>query len=126
MKAGTPNDSFGCIPLESVIECVCIVRIPWQVVGKRWPAACSDAGDDPKDDDSTTGFVINNQVEPSEELLPVVPDEVEETVRGEGWRCGCACMSQASEQLEAAMDAKEVKAWGCASHQQCSLTGLVQ
>ena len=67
---------------------------------------------DPKDDDSTTRFVVNNLVgPPPEELLPVVPDEVMETVREEsiGMRLR---PSQASMRLEAAMAAKEVEAWG--------------
>ena len=117
-RAGAPNDSFGCIPLESVIERVCIVRIPRRVVGKRGSAACSDAKD-PKDDDSTTRFVINSLVgPPPEELLPVVPDEVAEIVREERMQKRLR-PSQASERLEAAMAAQEVEAWGWAPRQQC-------
>ena len=110
-KTGAPGDSFGFIPLESVIERVCVVRIPRQVVAKRGSAVSFDATD-PKDDDSTTRFVVNNLVgPPPEELLPVVPDEVMETVREEsiGMRLR---PSQASMRLEAAMAAKEVEAWG--------------
>ena len=82
-KTGAPGDSFGFIPLESVIERVCVVRIPRQVVAKRGSAVSFDATD-PKDDDSTTRFVVNNLVgPPPEELLPVVPDEVMDSLRGD-------------------------------------------
>jgi hypothetical protein len=96
--------------LESVIERVCVVRIPRQVVAKRGSAVSFDA----KDDDSTTRFVVNNLVgPPPEELLPVVPDEVMETLAVREERIGMRLRpSQASMRLEAAMAAKEVEAWG--------------
>lgn len=52
-------------------------------MGKRGAADAQPV--DPKDDDKTSQFVLNNLVgPPPEELLPVVPDEVAEAVREEG------------------------------------------
>ena len=108
-KAGAPSDSFGCIPLESIIERLCIVRIPRKVLGKRGSAGSETI--DPKDDDKTTRFVVNTLVgPPPEELIPVVPDDVEETVRDER-REHKLRPSEASLQLEDAMDAKAFRAW---------------
>ena len=92
-------------------------------MGKHGSTACSDAKD-PKDDDSTTRFVINSLVgPPPEELLPVVPDEVAEIVREERMQMRLR-PSQASERLEAAMAAQEVEALGLGSS-PAVLTGLV-
>ncbi|GIL49624.1 hypothetical protein Vafri_5867 [Volvox africanus] len=105
-KAGVPADSYGCIPLETVIERVCIVRIPKQVAGKRGSAAGTDA----RDDGITTRFVLNTLVgPPPEELLPVVPDEVAYSVRQERKEQGLR-PSQASIKLAALMAAEEFKA----------------
>lgn len=109
-KAGAPSYSFGCIPLESIIERVCIVRIPQKVLGKRGCAGTEMI--DAKDDDKTSRFLVNNLVgPPPEELIPVVPDEVVQIVREETMELRL-CPSQASLQLEDAMDAKDLKAWG--------------
>ncbi|GLI62856.1 hypothetical protein VaNZ11_005585 [Volvox africanus] len=110
-KPGAPHASFGCIPLESVIERVCIVRTPRPIVGKRGASDMKPV--DPKDDDKTSQFVLNNLVgPPPEELLPVVPDEVAEAVREEGMGMQSLRPCQVSVRLGAAMAAMEVKAWG--------------
>ncbi|GLI67085.1 hypothetical protein VaNZ11_011287 [Volvox africanus] len=112
-KPGAPHASFGYIPLESVIERVCIVRTLRPIVGKR---GASDMLVDPKDDDKTSQFVLNNLVgPPPEELLPVVPDEVAEAVREEGMGMQLR-PCQVSMRLGAAMAAMEVKAWGWEPH----------
>ncbi|GIM15903.1 hypothetical protein Vretimale_18636 [Volvox reticuliferus] len=108
-RPGAPSESYGCIPLEAVcIERVCIVRIPRQVAGKRGSAGA--AGTDARDDEITSQFVLNTLVgPPPEELLPVVPDEIADTVRQEVKELGL-CPSQASARLAAVMAAEECKA----------------
>lgn len=92
--------------MESIIERVCIVRIPRKVVGKRGSEMI-----DPKDDDKTTRFVVNTLVgPPPEDMIPVVPDDVAETVRDERREYRLR-PSEASLQLEDAMDAKAFMAW---------------
>jgi len=120
-KAGAPSYSFGCIPLESVIERVCIVRIPRKVVGKRGCGGIKMI--DPMDDDKTSRYLVNNLVgPPPEELIPVVPEDVAEIVREETMELKL-CPSQASLQLEDAMDAEDFKAWGWTPHSEV-LTGI--
>ncbi|GLI67030.1 hypothetical protein VaNZ11_011208 [Volvox africanus] len=109
-KPGAPHASFGCIPLESVIERVCIVRTPRPIVGKRGASDMKLV--DPKDDDKTSQCTLNKLVgPPPEELLPEVPDEVAEAVREEGMGMQLR-PCQVSVRLGAAMAAMEVKAWG--------------
>ncbi|GLI60876.1 hypothetical protein VaNZ11_003094 [Volvox africanus] len=105
-KPGAPHASCGCIPLESVIERVCIFRTPRPIVGKRGASDMKPV--DPKDDDKTSQFVLINLVgPPAEELLPVVAEAVREEGMGMQLR---PC--QVSVRLGAAMAAMEVKAWG--------------
>jgi len=81
---GKPKAAFGCIPLETVLQRVCIVRVPHLPVGKpaksRRGASVSKGGR--STDNGGPGFVLNDLVElPPDDLIPVVKEELVDVVR---------------------------------------------
>lgn len=84
---GKPASSFGCIPLETVIARVCIVRVPQAPAGKRGGAASSVKPAAGGDDDRGSRFVLNDLVGvPPDDLLPVVREDVVEELKERGLR----------------------------------------
>ncbi|EFJ42076.1 hypothetical protein VOLCADRAFT_107388 [Volvox carteri f. nagariensis] len=70
-RSGQPAASFGCIPLETVLQRVCIVRVPPKGKGAQAPSASGKGG---KSRRVATG---NSK----DDLIPVVSEEVMDEVR---------------------------------------------
>ena len=81
---GKPSAAFGCIPLETVLQRVCIIRVPHLLVGKSAKSrrGASESKGGRSTDDGGPSFVLNDLVGmPPDELIPAVREELVHVVR---------------------------------------------